>query len=94
MSYSFTVRGADKATALALAKEKMDEVVRQQPLHVADRDAALAAAATVINVMPDDATKDVVLALNGYVSAVVDKGGEVASLSAVAQGCSVSYVAR
>ena len=93
MIYSFTVRGADKAAALALAKEQMDEVVRQQPVHVADRDAALAAAATMVAVMPDDATKDVVLALNGYVSAVMSEG-EVVSLTAVSQSCSVSYVAR
>lgn len=48
MSYSFTVKGDTKQATLDAATAAMDNVVAQQPVHEADKDVALAAAASIV----------------------------------------------
>ena len=47
MSYSFSVRGATVALAVAAIAPKFDEVVSCQPAHAKDRDAAVAAGTAI-----------------------------------------------
>lgn len=69
MSYSFSVLAADKAAAKVAVATKFDEmVVASQPVHAHDRAAVLANANAVIDLLPDDDTKDVSVSCNGYVS--------------------------
>jgi len=67
MSYSFSIRAATKAAAIAAAAVKLDEVVAQQPIHKVDRDQALAAVEAFVNILPDDEAKDVAVIVNGSV---------------------------
>jgi hypothetical protein len=69
MSYSISVRAATKAEAKAALAAKFDEtVVATQPVHACDRAAALAAGDAFIDLLEDDASKDVAISLNGWVS--------------------------
>lgn len=68
MSYSFQVKGATKALALAAAALAMADVVKCQPIHASDERPALAAAETFVNILPDDESKDVAISMNGYLS--------------------------
>lgn len=68
MSYSFTIRGASKAMALASVSLKLDEIAIQQPVHAADNAQAMQAAELFVGVLPDDDTRDVQVSMNGYVS--------------------------
>lgn len=65
MSYSFTVRGATKAAALAAVQAQMQAVVDQSPAHQADAAQAIEAATAFVGVLPDDDSKDVVVMLAG-----------------------------
>ena len=70
MSYSFTVRADSKDKAKALVAEQLDKVVAQQPVHAADRIAALAAAEAFIDVLTETteaASKDILVIVNGSV---------------------------
>lgn len=53
MSYSFTVTAANKAEAVAKLAGQMDVVVQSQPVHKADRDAALEAASSYLKLVRD-----------------------------------------
>jgi hypothetical protein len=55
MSYSFNVRGADKAAARAAAVAELDKVVEQQPIHEADRNLAEKTAGGVLELIGDPA---------------------------------------
>jgi len=68
MSYSFTVRAASKAEAKDKVTADLDKVVAAQPDHAKDRDASQAAAHAFIDMLVDDATRDVVVAVNGWLS--------------------------
>jgi glycosyltransferase A (GT-A) superfamily protein (DUF2064 family) len=68
MSYSFGIRAATKALAIAAVAAKLDEVVQSQPVHKADRAQAQAAAEGFVNVLKDDDTKDITVSVNGSVS--------------------------
>jgi len=67
MSYSCNVTAATKAEAKSAVAAKFDEIVAQQPIHARDRAAALANANAAIDLLVDDDTMQVVVALNGYV---------------------------
>lgn len=67
MSYSFSVTAANKAEAKTAVAAKFEEVVTAQPIHARDREAALANANAVIDLLNDDDTKHVTVNLNGYV---------------------------
>ncbi len=69
MSYSIGVRAATKSLALTALAAKFDEtVVAHQAVHEKDRSAALAAAEGMVNVLPEDESKDVSISINGYLS--------------------------
>lgn len=68
MSYSFTVRAASLAAALAAAAAEFDKIIETQPAHAKDKDAALVNAANVANCVGERAEHDVVIAMHGSVS--------------------------
>jgi hypothetical protein len=92
MSYSFGVRAANKAEALAAVAAKFDEIIAQQPPHAADRAAVLANAGAVLDLLAPDDTKDVVVSLNGYVSWA--NPDDVTQLTAAAVSASAGYTPR
>ncbi|UDF33531.1 UNVERIFIED_ORG: hypothetical protein LHJ69_12950 [Shinella sp. XGS7] len=91
MSYSFNVRGATKALALAVLAAKLDEVVQQQPVHAADRQQAQAAAEAFVGLLPDDASKEVHINISGYVSGQWS-GSDLVQLSGASVSVSASLV--
>lgn len=68
MSYGFNIRAATAAAAIAALPAKFDEVVAAQPIHERDRDAAVAAATSVIGLIgePQDG-QEISLSVSGYV---------------------------
>lgn len=84
MSYSFTVRAADKDQAKAAVVTKMDDVVALQPVHAADKDQAVASAHAFIDLLPDSMPgREIVVTASGYVTGTqVDIGAfEVTGVS-------------
>lgn len=68
MSYSFNVRAASKAAAIAAVAAKLDEVAAQQPSHAVDKAQALAAATAFVEVLPEPSdAQDVTVSVNGSV---------------------------
>jgi hypothetical protein len=67
MSYSFTVRAATKLEAKAKVAAELSNVLNLQPTHVVDIAAAQAAAYAFIDLVGDDETKDLQVAVNGSV---------------------------
>ncbi len=70
MSYSFNVSAATKSDARAAVAAKLDEVIASQLIHTRDKDAILANASAVIDLLSDAAPADHVVRVscNGYVS--------------------------
>lgn len=66
MSYSFTVRAATKAAAKEAVAAAFEEMVSVQPIHARDKDAALANAGAVIDLLTDDDPREIAVAVNGY----------------------------
>jgi len=81
MSYSFNVRAASKAAALAAVSVELDKVVTQQPVHAADRAAAEAAAVAQVNLLVDDDTRDVSVSVSGSLGGTWNDDGEITDLS-------------
>lgn len=67
MSFSFTVRGATAALALAAVAAEMAKTVEAQPIHAHDAEAVKATAETFVGLLPQDEARDVVVACHGYV---------------------------
>lgn len=75
MSYSISIRAANKAAAKAQVAEKVAEIVHAQPVHAADQAAILANANTVIDLLPDAKEGfEVRGTLNGYITGEWDNG--------------------
>ena len=55
MSYSFQAKGATKEAALKDVSDKFDKVVEQQPVHAADKGAAMLASAGVVDLVGEPA---------------------------------------
>lgn len=70
MSYSFNVRGASKAEALALVSSELDKVVEVQPIHEADRAKALTVVESFMELIEDIDGHAVSVSVSGYLSAV------------------------
>ena len=69
MSYSFNVKGATKAVALAAVIAELDKVVANQPIHAADRAQAQAAAEAFVGILPDaDESQEFHVSAAGWVS--------------------------
>lgn len=67
MSYSFSFRAATKAEAKSKVAEELAKVVQAQPIHAVDQAQAQAAADAFIDILPEDASKDVQVSVNGSV---------------------------
>jgi len=70
VSYSFAARGKDKAEAKAAVAAELDKVVQAQPIHEKDRAAAQANADALVDLLPDDESRDISVSVWGSVSAV------------------------
>lgn len=93
MSYSFHVRGATKEEVAEALVSKLDETVREQPVHAKDREAIEANARAVINLMPEPQKgMDLVVTCNGYVTWDGELPEEPADV--VPQGLNVSCYAH
>lgn len=93
MSYSFSIKAATKAAALAAAAAKFDvEVVASQPVHKVDRDAALANARAHLDLIAEPADgEEVVLSMHGSVGGDIDwTAGQARRLTTAGSGCSAS----
>lgn len=65
MSYSFNVRGANKAEAKTKVAAKLTEAAAAQSCHARDQQQAQAVADAFIDLLADDDSKDVVVSMNG-----------------------------
>jgi hypothetical protein len=65
MSYSFTVSGTSKADAVAKVAAEFEHVVAAQPVHAADKDAAVAAATAFVVLLQEPAENEFI-AVNVY----------------------------
>lgn len=96
MSYSFSLKAATKAAAAAAAAAKFDEMLTTQPVHKADRAAALANLQAHLDLVrePGD-TDEVSVSMHGSITGVFDQEThEATSLSTAGSGCSVSVWAK
>lgn len=87
MSYGFTVKGANKTQVKAKVVAEFDKVVANQPIHVNDRDQALAAACAFVDLLPEDNSRDISVAVNGAV------GWEGSGTSAIVMSAGISIAA-
>jgi hypothetical protein len=67
MSFSFHVRAATKAEALAAAKAEMDKVVQSQPLHEIDQDHVLKVVEMQSEFVTDADDRDFYFNVNGSI---------------------------
>lgn len=65
MSYSFSVRAANKVEAKQKVADEMAKVVASQPCHAHDQAQAVAAVEAFIDCLPDDDSKDVMASVSG-----------------------------
>lgn len=93
MSYSFSIRAATKAAAILAVAAAFDQANAQQPCHKLDREQALGAATSFINLLPEDDTRDVAVSMNGYVSGTFS-GNELTHLQAASVTVSAALVQR
>jgi hypothetical protein len=93
MSYSFNVKGANKAEAKAAVDAKFEAIVAGQEIHSRDRAAVLANANAVIDLLADDDTKDISVSVNGHVS-WTGAADEEPTLSGVSISSSASHAPR
>lgn len=96
MSYSFAVRGATIALALAAASEAFAKVVEAQPVHAADQAPALGAASVFAELLTPNEAKDVQINMQGslswgYSNPPTDKPTEFTGVNV---GVSVHHVER
>jgi hypothetical protein len=97
MSYSFTVKAADKSAAKAAVKESLDQVVANQPVHSRDRVQALATAEAFIDQVADDPESDVNVYVAGSLSWSQSAGQDPAEdpVLVTAASCSVqAYLSK
>lgn len=82
MSYSFSLRAPTKAALLEAVGAEWDKIVSAQPIHAADRDAAVANITAQLGLIEPREGKDFSLSANGYVS--TDGNGLVSTSIAAA----------
>lgn len=68
MSFAFQVRKATKDEAKQAVAAEMQKVVDSQPIHAKDAEAVLAVANLYIDLVADDDTRDVHVAVHGSIS--------------------------
>lgn len=72
MSYSFSVRAADKESAKKAVADQLAEVVRQQPVHARDVELAQSNVDRAVDTLKDVPDHDVVVSAHGSIYAVGD----------------------
>jgi len=94
MSYSFVVTGADKAAAKAAVAAELDKVIAGQPMHARDKEAAIANAGAVIDLLTDSPPEGSIVhvSMNGSVGWMGDYQSKVEEAELTA--ASVSAYAR
>lgn len=75
MSYSISVRAANKTIALGILDAEFDKVREAQPAHKVDIDQAAAAAEAFVKVLSDDPSRDVIVSISGSVNTVSSAEG-------------------
>lgn len=65
MSYSFSVRGANKAEVMDKVDAELAKVVAQQPVHKADFAQARDAVAAFVGVLIETVEKDIIVSASG-----------------------------
>lgn len=65
MSYSFTITAKSREEAKEKVKEQLDRVARDQPSHIADKDAALGAASAFVDLVTIPEGRDVRVSVSG-----------------------------
>lgn len=68
MSFSFSIRAADKAAAKAAVADRMAKVVETQPDHAVDQAAVVATAGTYIDLLKDEPDMDLTVSVYGSIS--------------------------
>jgi hypothetical protein len=68
MSYSFSIRAANKTEAKHKLAAEFDKVIGAQPAHLADRAQAQAAAGAFVDLVKEDESLDIVAAVSGSIS--------------------------
>ena len=68
MSFSFSVRAATAALAIALVEDELAKVVKDQPAHVLDLVQVRAVVTGYANLLPENPDEDVTVSCNGWVS--------------------------
>lgn len=86
MTYMITAKGATKDAAKQAVADEFDKMMGAQPVHSADRAAAIANASAVIDLLADDETKGVQVTLNGYVS------WQATGLNAASISCTATHI--
>lgn len=94
MSYSFHVKAATKAAAIAAVAAKLDEIAVQQPVHEADKVQALAAAESFVRILADDDEKNVCVNVSGSVSYVHVEAGQPQITTSADVSVSAGLLAR
>ncbi len=88
MSYSISATRATKAEAEIAIRDELAKVPVSQPVHEADIDQAFNAAKSLLDLMHDDAARDLYCSISGSIWKT-DAGVEQVSLNV-----SISYTAR
>jgi hypothetical protein len=90
MSYSFSAKGATKAEAIADAEMKFAKVVSEQPVHLADQEAALIAMRMMVDLCADPLPdEEILITMHGSVGGEWD-GGLIKRLTSVSGGSSAA----
>ena len=87
MTYSFSLRAANKTAAKVAVAEKFAAAVQSQVCHKRDQTQVLTAANAFIDLLQDDDSKDVLVSVYGSLSGTWE-GSDVVSITGAA--CSVS----
>ncbi len=92
MSYSFSINALTKADAKSAVANNFADVVERQPIHAADKDAALAAAGAFIDMLTDP-TEDQAINVSMHGSFIWSEP-EPKSFTGAGVGISASLVAK
>lgn len=94
MSYSFTLRAADKdAAKAAVSKQFKDVVIANQPSHRIDQQAAVNAIHSLIDLLPHKPERDVYVSVSGYLTGLWERS-ELVDLAAVNLKVDAAHVER
>lgn len=94
MSFSFNVRGATVALALAAVAVELDKVVAQQPVHAADREQIGKVVESHAALLTPDTERDVSIHVSGSISTSQVSEGAPPFITGVNVSVSVHHVRR